>query len=158
MKAVAYSIQSFEKEPLALANHKKHEITLISNSLTEETALYATGKEAVIVFSEDLVSAAVINKLADLGVKFLATRSSSTSHIDQDAAATRHIKIANVPEALLGLRNTEELAMALAEETILNLDKWQGKACLGASCVCANSCRSMKDLFNKDVPEADHEH
>ena len=158
MKAVAYSIKSFEKEPLALANHKKHEITLISNSLTEETAIYAAGKEAVIVFSEDLLSAAVINKLADLGIKFLATRSTSTSHIDQDAAAMRHIKIANVPESVLSLRGADVLAMALAEETILNLDKWQGKACLGSSCVCANSCRAMKDLFNKDTSEADHEH
>ena len=157
MKAVAYSIQSFEKEPLALANHKKHEITLISNSLTEETALYAAGKEAVIVFSEDIVSARVINKLADLGVKFLATRSTSTSHIDQEAAAARHIKIANVPEVLLNLRGTEELAMALAEETILNLDKWQGKACLGDACVCANSCRAMKDMLHKNIPGS-HEH
>lgn len=37
MKVVAYSIKLFEKEPLAIANHKKHEITLISNGLCADT-------------------------------------------------------------------------------------------------------------------------
>ena len=56
MRVVAYSIKSFEKEPLAIANHKKHDITLISNSLSPKTASYAEGKEAVIVFNEDELS------------------------------------------------------------------------------------------------------
>jgi len=140
MRVVAYSIKSFEKEPLAIANHKKHDITLISNSLSAETVSYAEGKEAVIVFSEDQVSAAVINSLADLGVKFIATRSTATTHIDQDAAAERNIKIANVPAvSLLGMSD-KGLPMALANETILNLDKWQQNRCLGSACVCSRAC------------------
>ncbi len=49
MKVVAYSIKSFEKEFLAKANQKKHDITLISNPLSPETTRYAEGKDAVVV-------------------------------------------------------------------------------------------------------------
>ncbi|SDZ95039.1 Rossmann-fold NAD(P)-binding domain-containing protein [Pedobacter hartonius] len=152
MRVVAYSIKSFEKEPLAIANHKKHDITLISNSLSNETVSYAEGKEAVIVFTDDDVTGAVIHKLADLGVKYIATRSTVTLHIDQDAAASRDIKIANVPAAALLAASVEELPLALARETILNLDKWQENRCLGSACVCSGACDQVK----KGAP--DHEH
>ncbi|KIO76381.1 lactate dehydrogenase [Pedobacter lusitanus] len=152
MRVVAYSIKSFEKEPLAIANHKKHDITLISNSLSPDTVSYAAGKEAVIVFTEDVVSAAVINSLADLGVKYIATRSTSTVHIDQEAAAGRNIKIANVPAVSLMADTTDELSLALARETILNLDKWQQNRCLGSACICSGSC----DQAHPKTP--DHEH
>lgn len=140
MKVVAYSIKSFEKEPLAIANHKKHEITLISNVLSADTVSYAAGKEAVIVFEDDEVSADVISKLASLGVKYIATRSVSTAHIDQDAAEENAMRIASVPAAALLKRSASELSMALAEETISNLDKWQQKRCLGQACVCSRAC------------------
>jgi len=142
MRVVAYSIKSFEKEPLAIANRKKHEITLISNSLSEDTAAYAEGKEAVIVFNGDEVTAKVIDKLADLGVKYIATRSTSISHIDQQAAEKRQIKIASVPFSALDQLPAESLSMILAAETIQNLDKWQEKKCLGSSCICSKTCDS----------------
>lgn len=152
MRVVAYSIKSFEKEPLAIANHKKHDITLISNSLSPETVSYAEGKEAVIVFTQDEISELVINKLADLGVKYIATRSTSTLHINQEAAANRNIKIANVTAVSLMAVSEEEMPLALAKETILNLDKWQQNRCLGASCVCSRSC----DQNDHKTPGHDH--
>jgi D-lactate dehydrogenase len=97
MKVVAYSVKAFEKEYLAVANQKKHDITLISNSLSSETALYAEGKDAIIVFTNDEVSAPVIAQLAGMGIKYIATRSAGTDHIDKQAAATHGIKLANVP-------------------------------------------------------------
>lgn len=97
MKAVAYSIKPFEKEFLAKANQKKHDITLISNPLTIDTAIYANGKDAIIVFTNDDVSAAVIDKLAELGVKYIVTRSFGTDHIDKEAAAKAGIKLSYVP-------------------------------------------------------------
>lgn len=145
MRVVAYSIKSAEKEPLAIANHKKHEITLISNSLSAETAFYAKGKEAVVVFTDDVVCASVIEKLADLGVKYIATRSTDTSHIDHLASRKHNIKIGNVPHSVLMPLNLEDLPMALAIETIRNLDKWQMNKCLGDACVCSNSCDQLSD-------------
>lgn len=97
MKVVAYSIQAFEKEYLAKANQKKHDITLISNPLSLQTIAYAQGKDAVVVFANDDLSEPVVNKLADMGVKYIATRSAGTDHIDKETAAKRSIKIANVP-------------------------------------------------------------
>lgn len=114
MKVVAYSIKPFEKEFLAKANQKKHDITLISNPLSTETALYAEGKEAVIVFISDYVSAQVINQLADLGVKYIATRSASTDHIDKVAAAARGIKVANVPGCMPHATAEHTVALALS--------------------------------------------
>lgn len=97
MKAVAYSIKPFEKEFLAKANQKKHDITLISNPLNIETAIYAEGKDAVVVFTNDDVSATVVDKLAELGIRYIVTRSVGTDHIDKEAAAKYSIKLSNVP-------------------------------------------------------------
>ena len=97
MKVVAYSVREFEKEFVARANHKQHDITLISNALSLETAIYAQGKEAVVVSTQDDLSEEVIDKLADLGIKYITTRSVSTDHIDRKAAGKRNIKLANVP-------------------------------------------------------------
>ncbi len=97
MKAVAYSIKPFEKEFLAKANQKKHDITLISNPLNFDTAAYAAGKDAVIVFTNDDVSATVIDRLAAEGVKYIVTRSVGIDHIDQETAAKHGIKLSNVP-------------------------------------------------------------
>jgi D-lactate dehydrogenase len=112
MKVVVYSVDHSEKEYLAKANGKKHDITLISNSLTLETAAYAQGKEAVVVFINDDVSAGVINKLADMGVKYIITRSAYTGQIDRETADARRIKISS-------------LQIAIADETIKALDLWQ---------------------------------
>jgi D-lactate dehydrogenase len=114
MKAVAYSIRSFEREYLAKANNKKHDITLISNPLGTDTALYATGKEAVIVFTNDNVSAPVIVQLAALGVKYIITRSTGTDHIDQRAAEEHGIQIANVPSYSPQAIAEHAVALALA--------------------------------------------
>lgn len=97
MKAIAYSIKTCEKEVLIKANKKKHDITLISNRLTIDTISYAKGKDAVLVFSSDDVSAPILRKLKELGVKCVLTRSTGTDHIDLVEAARLNIKVANIP-------------------------------------------------------------
>ena len=124
MRVVAYSIKSFEKELLAKANQKKHDITLISNALSLDTAIYAEGKDAVVVFTNDDVSAPVINKLADMGISYIATRSVGTDHIDLLEAEKRAIKVASVPayspEAIAEFAVT--LALALSRQLISTVD------------------------------------
>jgi D-lactate dehydrogenase len=106
MKVTAYGVKNFEKEFLAKSNQKKHDITLISNALNLETTGYAEGKDAVIVFTDDHVPAYVIHELANLGVKYITTRSIGTAHIDKSAAAERGIKLANIPlDALDGVKD-----------------------------------------------------
>jgi D-lactate dehydrogenase len=114
MKVVAYSVKPFEKVSLVKANQKKHDITLISNSLSMETIAFAKEKDAVIISSDDNVSAAIINGLANLGVKYITTRSVITDHIDKDAAAYRGIKLANVPSYTIHPIAEHAVALALA--------------------------------------------
>jgi D-lactate dehydrogenase len=120
MKVVAYSINPFEKEFLIRANQKKHDITLISNALSVDTAAYAEGKDAVLVFTNDDVSENVVNRLADLGVKYIATRSKGSDHLDKKTAGERGIKLANVPtyspQAIA--EHTVALALALGRKLV----------------------------------------
>ena len=130
MKVVAYSVKPYEREHLAKANQKKHDITLIFNSLNLETAIFAADKQAVIISPTDEVSAAVINKLAELGIKYITTRSLLTANIDKLAASIHHIKLANAPNEL-----------GIAEQTIRNLDMWELNKCVGKACICAKACK-----------------
>ena len=138
MKVVAYNVKTFEKEFLAKANDKKHDITLISNALTLQTADYAKGKMAVLVSTSDDVGARVINKLADLGIRYIATRSRGMDHIDQAAAKLMGIKladagsypargIANLPITQQQASLIQEDLQEIAEQTIRNLDMWQAE-------------------------------
>ena len=135
MKVVAYSVKPFEREPLAKANEKKHDITLIFNSLSLETAVFAAGKEAVMVSATDDLSAAVIDKLAGLGVKYITTRSAGSGHIDNIAAARNGIKLANVPEQF-----------DIAGQSIKNLDVWEMNKCAGKACICTPRCAKFHNL------------
>ena len=171
MKAVAFSVRPFEKEYLAKANQKKHDITLISNPLGVDTAVYAEGKNAVIVFDDDDLSAPVIERLAALGVKFIVTRSGGTSRIDKAAALANGIKIASIPTCLpqtaanpdaepVYINNanyyatqvslneaglSRETLQEIADQTIKSLDLWSLNKCVGPACACANDC-------NKNIP------
>jgi len=130
MKVVAYSIKPFEREPLAKANQKKHDITLIFNSLNLETALFAAGKQAVMVSATDDVNADVVFKLAQLGIKYITMRANGAVNIDKLAAVRNGIKLANVPEQ-----------MDIANQTIKNLDLWEMNKCVGKACACAKECK-----------------
>ncbi len=155
MKAVAYSIKPFEKEFLAKANQKKHDITLISNPLSTETAIYAEGKNVAIVSPDDDVSAAMIEKLAGYGIKYIVVRAIGINNIDKDAVAKYGIKLAKLIEVplLKELSHTRILIaphqaaltdgalQEIAYQTIKNLDTWQPEKCTGDTCTCNNNCR-----------------
>ena len=117
MKAIAYNIGAQEKEWLILANHKKHDITIIANSLTLDTLPFANGKEALIIFNEDLLNAPIISGLKALGIKYLATSSFEYTHIDLQAAKHAGLKIANIP-----FKNGGDLENM--QHVIKNLDNW----------------------------------
>ncbi len=115
MKAVVYSIKPSEKEFLAKANQKKHDITLIANPLSLESAMYAKGKEAVIVFTNDAIPEQVISRLSALGVRHLATCATSMRNTDEEGTN----KSSN--------KTVDSIAYSpgIARQTIKNLDQWQ---------------------------------
>ncbi len=133
MKAIAYNIGTKEKEWLILANSKKHDITIIANSLTLDTLNFAAGKEALIVFNRDLIDAPLIEGLKTLGVKYIATSTFGVGHIDLNTARTSGLKIANIP-----FEHGE--ALENMHQVITNLDNWAAGKCVGKACCCQKDC------------------
>lgn len=133
MKAIAYSIKPQEKTSLALANSKKHDLTLISNELNASTAAYAKGKEAVIVSVYDILDYEMLERLKNVGVNKIITRSGITTHIDLKAATRMGFKIANVPHDDQSVEN-------IAKQTIRNLNAWDQGKCVGEACCCQKIC------------------
>ena len=143
MKAIAYNIKPEEKECLVLANHKKHDITIIGNSLSAETIAFAEGKETLLVFNNDAVNQELIEKLKELGVKYIATSSFEISHLDLKSAATAGFKIANVPF------KDGQNALDRMQQVVKNLDNWAAGKCVGNACCCQNNCSVTKSLNKK---------
>jgi len=141
MKAIAYNIKPDEKEWLVLANYKKHDITIIANSLTADTLSFATGKEALLVFNNDELSGNMILGLRSLGIKYIATSSAQTDHLDLSAAGLAGMKVANVP-----LPTDQADTKTRMEQVIKNLDQWAAGKCVGKACCCQSECAITKKL------------
>ncbi len=73
-----------------------YEIHYITGHLTEDTAALSAGFDCVCVFVNDDVSAPVINKLYQNGIRILALRSAGYNNVDLDATY-RKIHIVRVP-------------------------------------------------------------
>src|ERR1700749_1616100 len=101
MKVVAYNINPLEREFLAKANQKKHDITLIANPLGYDTINYAAGKDAVIVYTHSDMAIPIIEKLAGLGVKYIVVCSTQINPANKAVQVTMGIKIAQIPADLM---------------------------------------------------------
>jgi D-lactate dehydrogenase len=98
MKVAFFGAHSFERKYFDSYNAKKgHTLDYIESHLDENTAALAQGAAAVCVFVNDTVNAAVIAKLANLGVKLIAARSAGFNHIDLEAAKRHHLTVVRVP-------------------------------------------------------------
>ena len=92
MKAVAYSVQAFEKEYFAKANNKKHDITLIANPLDMDTIHYARGKGAVIMPKSYTAPDEVLQTLHSMGISYIITRNTITKTTGLQNMAEQMIK------------------------------------------------------------------
>src|SRR5690606_21748397 len=125
MRVVAYNIQEFEKQTLAKANAKVHDLTLISNPLNLATIRYAEGKEVVLVSPKDNLDQILLDALYEIGVKKIITRSHSVDHIDLLYAGKLGLHVANTP-------SKDHSPKDIAIQTIENLNNWVSNKCLGA--------------------------
>ena len=98
MKVIIYSIKDFERSYLLTANKMNHEITYAEKALNAQTVGLAQTHEAVVVFAGDDVSTAVVEKLHEAGVKYIAIRAVGHDNVDIKKANDLGIKVANVPE------------------------------------------------------------
>ncbi|WP_207535894.1 lactate dehydrogenase [Desertivirga arenae] len=128
MRAIAYSIRSNEKEPLALANVRRHHITLITNRLTLATADFAEGKDAVIVSSADELSLEVIERLVELDVKYILVKGSKSYNLttEQSDGSAKPLQIVDLSFLYHQQDVNENLILEqVAIETVLTLNRWE---------------------------------
>ncbi|MCY7410785.1 MAG: 2-hydroxyacid dehydrogenase [Chitinophagales bacterium] len=98
MKTALYSNHNFEKNYLLNANNGKHELIILDTPLNLQTASLAEGCKAVALFVSDDASAPVLEKLNQLGVKFIALRSAGFNNVNIKRAKELGIKVARVPD------------------------------------------------------------
>ena len=93
MKVTVYGIVASDKEQLAKANQKKHDITLISNELSPQTLTFASGKDAIITYGNRM-SSAMLADLNRVGVKLIFMPPEALSKATKQSAANLGIKLA----------------------------------------------------------------
>lgn len=98
MKTFVYSAHAYDRPFLEEAAHKRHELVFTEEKLTIGTAHYASGFDAIAVFTADDCSAPVLDNLYTQGVRYIALRSAGYDHIDLHRAAQLGIRVARVPE------------------------------------------------------------
>jgi D-lactate dehydrogenase len=97
MQIAVYSAHKFER--IYLEKHlAKHSLRFLEARLTLETASLAQGMQAICIFVNDDASAPVLQRIKELGVKYLALRSAGFNHVDIKEAKRLDIKVARVPD------------------------------------------------------------
>lgn len=96
MKICAYEVRDDERESfLAIAHQTGVEVSLHAEVPSKETAELAHGCEGVTILGQGDINAALLDRWADMGVKYLSTRTIGFNHIDLDHAAARGIQVCN---------------------------------------------------------------
>src|SRR5436305_3901877 len=97
MKVAIFSAKKYDREFLSAANASGHELQFFQPHLHEETTGLATGFEAVCVFVNDQVNAAVLARLQSLGVRLVALRCAGYNNVALSAAKKHAITVVRVP-------------------------------------------------------------
>lgn len=97
MKVLVYSIFGFDKPFMEKSAHGNHELVFTEQHLNENTAHLAQGFDAVSLFTSDVASETVLQKLYTCGVKYIALRAVHSDLIDVPRAKSLAMKVANVP-------------------------------------------------------------
>ncbi|WP_047414606.1 2-hydroxyacid dehydrogenase [Cellulophaga sp. Hel_I_12] len=98
MKILVYSAKAFEIPFISAANINKYQITFTPDALDTETVFKAVGYRIICIFSGDDASAIVLEKLWDLGVRFITIRSAGFNNINLKVAKNLGFQVANAPD------------------------------------------------------------
>lgn len=96
MKVAFFDTKEYDRQFFWQYSNGGPEIIYYDTGLNAETAGLARGADAVCVFVNDDVNAAVINKLAEYGVKLIALRCAGYNNVDIKAAYGK-IPVVRVP-------------------------------------------------------------
>ncbi len=97
MKTTVFNTHKFEQDYLKDANNGRHDFKMVETSLSSDTVVLAGGTEAVSIFVNDDASAAVLEKLHDDGIRFIAIRAAGFNNVDVKKANELGIRVARVP-------------------------------------------------------------
>lgn len=98
MKVAVFNTHKFEKEYLITANNNTSELKLLDSYLTEDTVELAKGYEAICIFTQDIASAPILDRLHELGIKYIALRSAGYNNVDVSHAKSLGIRVVRVPD------------------------------------------------------------
>lgn len=98
MKLLVYSAKRFEIPYLKRANKKNFPVSFTENALDSQTAIQAVGFKAISIFSGDDASHNVLEKLWDLGVRYITLRSAGHNNVHVKTAKRLGFKVANTPD------------------------------------------------------------
>ena len=98
MKVAVFSTKRYDRHFLEQANaERRHEIHFFEPHLTIDTVTLAHGFNAVCVFVNDTVDAAVLQALAQGGVRLVALRCAGFNNVNVEAANRLGIGVVRVP-------------------------------------------------------------
>ena len=97
MIVTVFSTKSYDRMFMKPAAGAAHVLNFVESRLTPETAVLAKGSDAVCVFVNDQVDAAVLRQFKDIGIRIVALRSAGFNNVDLTAAKTLGITVARVP-------------------------------------------------------------
>lgn len=95
MKILIYSAKDFEIPFLEKANNEVHQVKYIPERLTSKTAMLAMGFDAISIFSADIASSQVLERLKGFGINYIALRSTGHDNVNLATAKKLGIKVAN---------------------------------------------------------------
>jgi D-lactate dehydrogenase len=98
MRVAVFSTKQYDRQYLLDANvGGRHELTFLDVRLGGETAPLAAGFDAVCLFVNDVVDAAVAETLQRGGTRIVALRCAGFNNVDLDAASRLGIAVVRVP-------------------------------------------------------------
>ena len=98
MKLLVYSAKEYEIPYLKKANDQKIKVVYTKDALDSETTIQAASFDAISIFSGDDASLVVLEKLWELGVRYITLRSAGYNNIRIKTAKRYGFKVANTPE------------------------------------------------------------
>ena len=114
MKILFYDTKKYDRESFerALPDYPEITIDFLESELSVKTAALAEGYDAICGFVSSDVSAPVVDKLADMGVKLILMRCAGFNNVDVAEATKKGITVMRVPG--YSPEAVAEHAMALA--------------------------------------------
>ena len=95
MKVISYETKEFERSAFRRAEELGLEIRHVTETLTAENVGLAAGCKGVTTLGFSDLRAAMLEQLAEQGIRYLATRTVGYNHIDLEAAVRLGIRVSN---------------------------------------------------------------